>query len=75
MGHKVEFIVNSHSEVVNGFVNQVREAYQKLNLFGPEHCEPNSWEDLDYAGKVLVLSPEYSERILLDTGKSALVCP
>ena len=30
MGHKVEFIVNSHSEVVNGFVNQVREAYQKL---------------------------------------------
>ena len=48
MGHKVEFIVNSHSEVVNGFVNQVRDAYQKLNLFGPEHCEPNSWEDLDY---------------------------
>lgn len=58
MGHKVEFIVNSHSEVVNGFVNQVRDAYQKLNLFGPEHCEPNSWEDLDYAGKVLVLSPD-----------------
>lgn len=58
MGHKVEFIVNSHSEVVNGFVNQVREAYQKLNLFGPEHCEPNSWEDLDYTGKVLVLSPD-----------------
>ena len=50
--------VNSHSEVVNGFVNQVRDAYQKLNLFGPEHCEPNSWEDLDYAGKVLVLSPD-----------------
>ena len=58
MGHKVEFIVNSHSEVVNGFVSQVREAYQKLNLFGPEHCEPNSWEDLDYEGKVLVLSPD-----------------
>ena len=58
MGHKVEFIVNSHSEVVNGFVNQVREAYQKLNLFGPEHCEPKSWEELDYAGKVLVLSPD-----------------
>lgn len=58
VGHKVEFIVNSHSEVLNGFVSQVREAYQKLNLFGPEHCEPSSWEDLDYEGKVLVLSPD-----------------
>lgn len=31
---------------------------EQHNLFGPEHCEPNSWEDLDYAGKVLVLSPD-----------------
>lgn len=58
MGHKVEFVVQSHSEVVNGFVTQVLEAYQKLDLFGPEHCQPNSWEELDYEGKVLVLSPD-----------------
>ena len=56
--HKAEFAVNSHTEIVNGFVTQVREAYQKLDLFGAEHCEPNSWEDLDYEGKVIVLSPD-----------------
>ena len=47
-----------HFSYKNVFDHQVRDAYQKLNLFGPEHCEPNSWEDLDYAGKVLVLSPD-----------------
>ena len=29
-----------------------------LELFGPEHCEPNSYESLDYEGRVLVLSPD-----------------
>ena len=33
-------------------------AYGKLELFGPEHCEPNSYESLDYEGRVLVLSPD-----------------
>lgn len=40
------------------FISQVREAYDKLELFGPEHCEPNSYEALDYEGRVLVLSPD-----------------
>ena len=44
MGHKVEFIVNSHSEVVNGFVNQVREAYQKLML-NEESYRNALWKD------------------------------
>ena len=47
-GHKVEFIVESHPAVLDGFISEVRQAYQKLHLFGPEHCEPNSWEDMDY---------------------------
>ena len=57
-GHKVEFIVESHPAVLDGFISEVRQAYQQLHLFGPEHCEPNSWEDLDYEGTVLVLSPD-----------------
>ena len=36
----------------------MREAYGKLELFGPEHCEPNSYESLDDEGRVLVLSPD-----------------
>ena len=57
-GHKVEFIVESHPAVLDGFISEVRQAYQQLHLFGPEHCVPNSWEDLDYEGTVLVLSPD-----------------
>lgn len=34
-----------------------REAYQKLGLFGPEHCVGDRAEQ-DYIGKVLVLSPD-----------------
>ncbi len=40
------------------FITQAREAYEKLELFGPEHCEPGSYEKLDYEGRVLVLSPD-----------------
>lgn len=47
-GHKVEFVVESHPAVLDGFISEVRQAYQQLHLFGLEHCEPNSWEDLDY---------------------------
>jgi hypothetical protein len=56
--HNLEFVVNSHPAVLNGFVDMVRDAYQKLNLFGSEHCHSNSRAELDYTGKVLVLSPD-----------------
>lgn len=45
-------------DYLDAFISQVREAYGKLELFGPEHCEPNSYESLDYEGRVLVLSPD-----------------
>ena len=57
-GHNLEFVVGSHPAVLNGFVDQVRQAYEALNLFGPQHCRPNSRSELDYDGKVLVLSPD-----------------
>lgn len=57
-GHNLEFAVRSHPAVLNGFVDQVRQAYQALGLFGPQHCQPNSRSELDYEGKVLVLSPD-----------------
>jgi hypothetical protein len=46
------------SAVLNGVVDQYRAAYQALGLFSPNQCEPDSFEKLDYEGKVLVLSPD-----------------
>lgn len=57
-GHNLEFVVGSHPAVLNGFVDQVRQAYEALNLFGPQHCQSNSCSELDYDGKVLVLNPD-----------------
>ena len=56
--HDLDFVVTSHPAVLDGVVDQYRKAYQALGLFGPEHCEPRSTEELDYEAKVLVLSPE-----------------
>ena len=30
----------------------------KTPLFDAAHCEPDSWESLDYEGKVLAMRPE-----------------
>ncbi len=56
--HNRYFEVDTALLYLDAFISQVREAYGKLELFGPEHCEPNSYESLDYEGRVLVLSPD-----------------
>ena len=56
--HNRYFEVDTALAYLDAFISQVREAYGKLELFGPEHCEPNSYESLDYEGRVLVLSPD-----------------
>ena len=52
--HNADFVVNSHSEVLNGFIQGFRQEYDSLRLFGPDHCEYISGQELK--GKVLVLS-------------------
>ena len=56
--HVTDWIIESPLAALDGFVSQFREAYQALGLFGPEQCEPHSSAELDYQGKVLVLSPD-----------------
>lgn len=56
--NNLELIVTEHPAVLDRAVDQYRRAYQKLGLFGPSQCEPDSFEALDYEGKVLVLSPD-----------------
>ena len=43
---------------MDGFVSEYRKAVLALELFGEEHCVPDSCAKLDYEGKVLVLSPD-----------------
>lgn len=50
------FEVDTADALLDGFIGQARQEYQKLGLFEHTHCEPDSREKLDYEGKVLVLS-------------------
>lgn len=50
------FAVDTAAALLESFIGQTRNAYQALGLFGPEHCTGDRHE-LDYKGKVLVLSP------------------
>lgn len=49
-----EFVVESHPAVLDGFINEYRNEFAQLHLFGPKACESLSGQDLK--GKVLVLS-------------------
>lgn len=56
--HNPTFVVTSHPAVLDGFVDLYQTEYQALNLFDGRHCEPNSYSQLEYEGKVLVLSAD-----------------
>ena len=49
------YAVDAAVPLLEAFIGQVRDAYQALGLFGPEHCVGNRQEQ-DYKGKVLVMS-------------------
>lgn len=51
-----DFIVNSHPAVLDGFLNQTLRAYEALHLWTPGHC--NAPSDLDFQGRIMVLSPK-----------------
>ena len=55
--HNANITVRSHPAILDGFVSLYRKAYQKLGLFGSEHCICDRAEQ-DFTGKVLVLSPD-----------------
>ena len=49
------FAADTAASLLEEFIQQTRDAYQALGLFGPEHCIGS---ELDYKGRVLVLSPD-----------------
>ena len=52
-----EYVVRSHPAVVDGFINRVRDEWNKLNFFETKHCVERSRADADFEGKVLVIDP------------------
>lgn len=55
--HNFEFAADSHPAVLDGFVNQFRREYQKLELFDYTHCLPDTSKQ-DFEGKVIVLKAD-----------------
>ena len=51
------FAADTAAPLLEAFIGQAREAYQTLNLFGPEHCAGDRSKQ-DFTGKVLVMSPD-----------------
>ena len=51
---QLQFVVGSHSGLVNLFTDTVRQAWQEMGLFDATHCT-GKYED--FQGKVLVLKP------------------
>ena len=54
--HNYCFAARSHSAILDGFISNYRKLVMNLGMFDQKQCEPDSSE-LDYTGKVLVLSP------------------
>ena len=62
-----EYIIRTHPAILDGFINEAREEWNKLGLFDLNHCiDPDSEGAGLYEGKVLVLSP----RVLKDEYKT-----
>ena len=51
------FTVQCAPERLSAFLHQYQTEYQKLGLFGPEHCEEVPDQGLDYQGRVLIMDP------------------
>ena len=54
--HNYCFAARSHSAILDGFISHYRKLVMDLGMFDQKQCEPDSSE-LDYTGKVLVISP------------------
>lgn len=53
--HALDFVVESHPAVLDGFINEFRKAQAELQMFDQSHCDSITGQELE--GKVLVMSP------------------
>lgn len=53
---RTEYLINSHPVLLNGFIDEAREEWNKLGLWDSSHCEDMSGADL--TNKILVIKPD-----------------
>lgn len=53
--HALDFVVECHPAVLDGFINEFRKAQSELQMFDQSHCDSMTGQELE--GKVLVKSP------------------
>jgi hypothetical protein len=51
-------IISTHPGLTDILTNHIREEYGALGLYTAEHCEENSFRDLDYKNRILIIRPE-----------------
>lgn len=51
-----EYCINSHPAILNGFIDEAREEWNKLGLFDISRCVESD-SPINYEGKVLILNP------------------
>lgn len=52
------FCVDSHPAVLDGFINQVRKAWDELGMYDASHCIEENGEKFDYTDKVCVFNAQ-----------------
>lgn len=63
--YNYQLTVDSHPTILDGFMDEFRQEYQSLGLFGLEHCIQEEG-GVDYTGKVVVVDPaRLKEKALL----------
>ncbi len=64
---RTEYLIKAHPVLLNGFIDEARDEWNKLGLFDTSHCLDHNDENAKcYEGKVLVISP----RVLKDEYKT-----
>lgn len=51
------YICNAHPAVLDGFIREVRKAYDALGLLGAAHCLPESYKQ-DFQNQLLIMKPK-----------------
>lgn len=52
------FCVDSHPAVLDGFINQVRKAWDELGMYDASHCIEEKGEKFDYTDRVCVFNAQ-----------------
>lgn len=56
---QLDYCVESHPAVLDGFIDLARQAWEDLDLFDSVHCHTENDGEMDYTGKVVVIAPQY----------------